>query len=59
MPSKSKSQARTMAAAAHNPEFAERIGIPTSVAEKFNRLDKKTGILRKRSKYPNRVSQKR
>lgn len=48
MPSKSKKQARTMAAAAHNPSFAKRVGIPTAVAMEFNRADKKTGILRKR-----------
>lgn len=44
-----------MAAAAHNPKFAERVGIPTSVAAKFNRLDKKSGILRKGVKAPVRV----
>ena len=41
MPSKSKKQARTMAAAAHNPKFAKKIGIPTKVAKEFNQADVK------------------
>lgn len=36
-----------MAAAAHNPKFAKKVGIPQSVAKDFNRADKKTGILKK------------
>jgi hypothetical protein len=40
MPSKSKAQARLMAAAAHNPAFAKKVGIPTSVAKEFNAADK-------------------
>lgn len=40
MPSKSAKQARTMAAAAHNPAFAKRVGIPTKVAKEFNQADK-------------------
>jgi len=39
MPSTSKKQARTMAAAAHNPRFAKKLGIPTKVAKEFNRAD--------------------
>lgn len=39
MPSKSAKQARTMAAAAHNPGFAKKVGIPTKVAKEFNRAD--------------------
>jgi len=50
MPSETPKQARTMAAAAHNPKFAKRMGIPQSVAKEFNRADKKTGILRKKKK---------
>ena len=46
MPSKSKKQARTMAAACHNPKFAKKVGIPTKVACEFNRADNGTGILR-------------
>lgn len=40
MPSTSKKQARTMAAAAHNPEFAKKVGIPVKVAKEFNKADK-------------------
>ena len=40
MPSKSKSQARLMAAVAHNPEFAKKVGIPVSVGQDFNQADK-------------------
>ena len=40
MPSKSKKQARTMAAAAHDPKFAKKVGIPMSVAKEYNRADK-------------------
>ena len=29
-----------MAAAAHNPAFAKKVGIPTSVAQEFNKADK-------------------
>lgn len=39
MPSKSAKQARTMAAAAHNPEFAKKMGIPQKVAKEFNKAD--------------------
>lgn len=48
MPSKSPKQARLMAAAAHNPEFAKKVGVPQSVAKDFNKADAKTGILRKK-----------
>jgi len=48
VPSKTKKQARTMAAAAHNPQFAKKVGIPTKVAKEFNQADKKSGKLRKR-----------
>lgn len=40
MPSKSAKQARTMAAAAHNPSFAKKVGIPQKVAKEFNAADK-------------------
>jgi hypothetical protein len=40
MPSKSKSQHNLMAAAAHNPAFAKKVGIPVSVAQDFNKADK-------------------
>lgn len=29
-----------MAAAAHDPEFAKRVGVPQSVAREFNQADK-------------------
>jgi len=48
MPSKSSKQARTMAAAAHNPAFAKKMGIPQGVAKEFNQADKRMGILRKK-----------
>jgi hypothetical protein len=40
MPSKSPAQARMMAAAAHDPAFAKRVGVPQSVAKDYNRADK-------------------
>lgn len=39
MPSKSKKQAKFMAAAAHNPKFTKKAGIPGKVAKEFNRAD--------------------
>ena len=39
-----------MAAAAHNPGFAKKVGIPTKVAKDFNAADAKTGILRRKKK---------
>ena len=50
MPSKTPKMARTMAAAAHNPAFAKKMGIPQGVAKEFNQADAKTGILRKKKK---------
>jgi len=55
MPSKSAKQARMMAAAAHDPKFARRVGVPVSVAKKFNQTDKGTAML---SKALRRKSQK-
>ena len=40
MPSKSKPQARLMAAVAHNPAFAKKVGISQSVGKEFNNADK-------------------
>lgn len=40
MPSKSPAQRRLMAAAAHDPAFAKKVGVPQSVAKEFNRADK-------------------
>lgn len=50
MPSKSPKQARLMAAAAHNPKFAKKVGISTKVAKEFNQADAGTGILRKKQR---------
>jgi len=52
MPSKSPAQARLMAAAAHNPAFAKKAGVPQGVAKEFNLADAKTGILRKKKGKP-------
>jgi hypothetical protein len=35
-----------MAAAAHDPAFARRVGIPQKVAQEFNQADKGTGMLK-------------
>lgn len=40
MPSKSPEQARMMAAAAHDPKFAKKVGVPQSVAREYNQEDK-------------------
>jgi hypothetical protein len=50
MPSKTPAQARLMAAAAHDPKFAKRVGVPRKVAREFNAADKGKGILRKKRK---------
>lgn len=47
MPSVSPKQKRTMAAAAHNPAFAKKMGIPQKVAREFNQADKKKGKKKK------------
>lgn len=41
MPSKSAKQHRTMQAAAHNPAFAKKVGIPVKVAKDFVAADKR------------------
>ena len=41
MPSKSPEQHKLMAAVAHNPSFAKKVGIPTKVGKEFVRADKK------------------
>jgi hypothetical protein len=40
MPAKSKKQQRFMAAVANNPEFAEEVGVPKKVGEKFMKMKK-------------------
>ena len=52
MPSKSQAQERLMAAAAHNPSFAKKVGVPAKVAKEFNKAD--TGV--KLKSLPKRVS---
>jgi len=34
-----------MAAAAHNPKFAKKVGVPQSVAKEFNQADAGKGII--------------
>lgn len=50
MPSKSPKQARMMAAAAHNPAFAKKVGVPAGVAKEFNAADKGKGMLKRKPK---------
>jgi hypothetical protein len=52
MPSRSIKQARTMAAAAHNPKFAKKLGIPQKVAKDFNAADTGTKMLSNAMKRP-------
>ena len=40
MPSHSPAQARMMAAAAHDPKFAKKVGVLVKVAKEFNQADK-------------------
>jgi hypothetical protein len=40
MPSVSKKQHNFMAAVAHNPSFAKKVGVPQSVGKDFNTADK-------------------
>jgi len=39
-----------MAAVAHNPKFAKKVGVPQAVGKEFNQADVRTGILRKKRK---------
>jgi hypothetical protein len=50
MPSVSPKQARLMAAAAHDPKFAKKVGVPVSVAKDFNQADAGTGIIKPKRK---------
>ena len=63
MPSKSKSQARMMAAVAHSPEFAAKVGISQKVGKEFNKADVKKGLLKTTTKagkkLPERVHEAR
>lgn len=50
MPSKTKKQARLMAAAAHSPKVRKKTGISKKTAEEFHGKDKKSGILKGKRK---------
>ena len=49
----SKAQFRTMAAAAHNPKFAKKVGISQNVAQEFHHADKKQSY----KNLPNKVDE--
>lgn len=51
MPSTSPKQRKFMAAAAHNPEFAKKAGIPQSVAKEFHEADKAKKKSRSKTLY--------
>ena len=53
MPSTSNKQRKFMAAAANNPGFAEKVGIPRSVAEDFHGADKRK---RKKTASPTMIA---
>jgi ribosomal protein L12E/L44/L45/RPP1/RPP2 len=40
MPSKTKKQAKFMAAVANSPKFAKKVGVPQSVGKEFAKADK-------------------
>jgi len=40
MPSRSEAQKKLMRAAAHDPKFAKKVGIPVKVAKEFFEADK-------------------
>ena len=47
MPSKTPKQRKLMQAAAHNKEFAKKVGVPQKVAKEFVKADKKKGSKKK------------
>lgn len=49
MPSKSDKQKRLMDAAAHNPAFAKKVGVPTKVAKEFVNADKRVGNVKRKA----------
>ena len=64
MPSTSKKQHNLMAAAAHNPAFAKKVGVPVSVAKEFNQADKvktfnKGGIMKKSNPFMEMIAKKK
>lgn len=52
MPSKSKAQAHLMQAAAHNPEFAKKVGIKQDTAKEWSNKDSKD----RTKKLPDKVA---
>ena len=50
MPSKTKKQAKLMAAVAHDSKFAKKVGIKQAVGKEFNQADVGTGILKGKRK---------
>jgi hypothetical protein len=54
MPSSSPAQARMMAAAAHDPKFAKKVGVPVSVAKDFNQADKGKKLAEAMKRRPNK-----
>jgi len=40
MPASSSKQKKLMDAAAHNPDFAKKVGVPVKVAKKFSKASK-------------------
>jgi hypothetical protein len=64
MPSVSKKQHNFMAAAAHNPAFAKKAGVPVSVAKEFNQADKgrkfkEGGIMKKANPFMEMIAKKK
>ena len=57
MPSKSAKQARLMAAAAHDPAFAKKVGVPVKLAREYNKADAKSGLLKRA--MPNKKKSKK
>ena len=52
MPSTSDKQRRFMAAAAHDPSFAKRVGIPQSVAREYNQADRGKKLAEALKRHP-------
>ena len=64
MPSTSKKQANFMAAAAHNPAFAKKVGVSMDVAKEFNQADKgktfkKGGTMKKSNPFMEMIAKKK
>ena len=55
MPSHSPAQARMMAAAAHDPKIAKKVGVPVSVARDFNQADKGKRLAEAMKRMPGRT----